>query len=200
MTTYILKNPPVKIRKGKKKTGAGDAAGGVGGGAAGDEEEGEEGAANGAESDDEMTKKIKAEAADLNTDTALAKEDWSADTSPEAVKQRIKALEGSMAAVVIANPNGDDDGSDDDANSPYAQLGRWIEENRDDAADTKAFAVAIYKKAEELGIEKKHKTVLVIVQALFTTNVVKEIPQYAPLLIKVNYYLLCFRYFTDSSS
>lgn len=200
LTTYILKNPPVKIRKGKKKTGAGDAAGGVGGGAAGDEEEGEEGAANGAESDDEMTKKIKAEAADLNTDTALAKEDWSADTSPEAVKQRIKALEGSMAAVVIANPNGDDDGSDDDANSPYAQLGRWIEENRDDAADTKAFAVAIYKKAEELGIEKKHKTVLVIVQALFTTNVVKEIPQYAPLLIKVNYYLLCFRYFTDSSS
>ncbi|GLB40242.1 putative protein with domain at the C-termini of GCD6, eIF-2B epsilon, eIF-4 gamma and eIF-5 [Lyophyllum shimeji] len=182
LTTFILKNPPVQTKKGKKKN-AGNAAAGVGGGGGG-AENGDAAAqeANGAESDDELTKKIKAEAAELNQDAALAKEDWSADTSPEAVKQRIKALEGSMAAVVIA---GDDEGSDDDANSPYAHLGKWIEDNREMQTDPKAHAVAIYKKAEELGIEKKHKTILVLVQALFTETVVAEIPKYAPLLAKM---------------
>jgi len=180
LTTFIVKNPPVKIKKGKNRN-TGDAAGGVGGGGTPDPagENGESPDA-GAESDDELTKKIKAEAAELNTDTALAKEDWSADTSPEAVKERIKALEGSMAAAVLG---GDDDGSDDDANSPYAQLGRWIEENRED--DSKAYSIAIYKKAEELGIEKKHKTVTVVVQALFTANIVSEIEKYGALLTKV---------------
>lgn len=182
LTTFILKNPPVKVKRGKNKN-TGDAAGGVGGGGEPNGEIGEGQEDHGAESDDELTKKIKAEAAELNNDAALAKEDWSADTSPEAVKQRIKALEGSMATTVIA---GDDEGSDEDANSPYAQFGRWVEENPDEGDDAKAHAVAIYKKAEELGIEKKHKTMTVLVQALFTANIVAEIPKYAPLLIKVS--------------
>ncbi|KAF9073376.1 domain found in IF2B/IF5-domain-containing protein [Rhodocollybia butyracea] len=181
LTTFILKNPPVKIKKGKKKTGTGDAAAGVGGG--GDSPDGDVSPAeNGAESDDELTRKIKAEAKDLNDETTLAKEDWSADTSPEAVKQRIKALEGGLAGVSLA---GDDEGSDDDVNSPYSQLGKWVEENRDDhEGDTKTFLVAVFKKAEQLGIEKKHKSVLVLAQALFTENVLKEIPEYAPLFVK----------------
>jgi len=182
LTTFILKNPPAKQRKGKKNSG--DAAAGVGGGgngeANGNTENGNAEEGHGAESDDELTRKIKAEAADLNRDAALAKEDWSADTSAEAVKQRMKALEGGLAAAAIA---GDDDGSDDDANSPYAQLGQWIEEHHDE--DAKAFSIAIYKKAEELGIEKKHKTILVLVQALFTTAIVTEISKYGPLLNKV---------------
>ncbi|KAG6857417.1 hypothetical protein H0H87_004779 [Tephrocybe sp. NHM501043] len=180
LTTFILKNPPVKIKKGKNKN-TGDAAGGVGGGGGGnDDEAGPE--ANGAESDDELTRKIKAEAAELNDDAALANEDWSADTSPEAVKQRVKALEGAMASV---NLGGDDEGSDEDANSPYAQLGRWVEDSRDTQEDPKAFAVAIYKKAEDFGIEKKHRTVLVLVQALFSENIVVEISTYGALLVKM---------------
>ncbi|ESK93994.1 eukaryotic translation initiation factor 5 [Moniliophthora roreri MCA 2997] len=183
LTTFILKNPPVKTKKGKKRD-AGNAASGVGGGDR-TPEEGEADAADaGGESDDELTKKIKAEAKDLNADTTLSKEDWSADTSPEAVKQRIKALEGGMAGVSITN-GGDDEGSDDDVNSPYSQLGKWVEENRDNGEETKAFLVSVYKKAEELGIEKKHKTVLVLVQALFTENVVSEIPKYVPLFAKI---------------
>lgn len=179
LTTFILKNPPIKVKKGKNKN-TGDAAGGVGGGGDNGDDAGQEDPD--AESDDELTKKIKAEAAELNNDTALSKEDWSADTSPEAVKQRIKALEGSMAAAVLA---GDDDGSDEDVNSPYGQLGRWVEDNREMEEDPKAYAVAIYKRAEELGIDKKHRTLLVLVQALFTEAVVAEIPKYGPLLIKV---------------
>ncbi|KAK7050828.1 eukaryotic translation initiation factor 5 [Paramarasmius palmivorus] len=183
LTTFILKNPPVKAKKGRKKD-AGNAASGVGGGGDRTPEEGDaDGADAGGESDDELTRKIKAEAKDLNADTALAKEDWSADTSPEAVKQRIKALEGGLAGVSITN-GGDDEGSDDDANSPYGQLGRWVEENHGEDDDTKAFLVSVYKKAEELGIDKKHKTVLVLAQALFTENVVAEIPKYAPLFAK----------------
>ncbi|KAL1739369.1 domain found in IF2B/IF5-domain-containing protein, partial [Schizophyllum fasciatum] len=151
LTTFIVKNPPVKAEDG------------------------------GAESDDELTKKIKAEAAELNKDTQIGKEDWSADTSPEAVKQRIKALEGAMGSVAL---NGDDEGSDDDANSPYGQLGHWIEENRDEE-EPKEFSVAIFKKAQDLGIDKKHKTVLVLVQALFTEDVLKEVRAYAPLLVKM---------------
>lgn len=181
LTTFIVKNPPVKIKKGKNKNTGGDAASGVGGAGNPDPTgESPEPADDGNESDDAITRKIKAEAAELNTDVAIEKEDWVADTSPEAVKQRIKALEGSMAAVAL---NGDDDGSDEDANSPYAVLGRWIED--DDEDDPKARSIAIFKKAQELGIEKKHKAVTIIVQALFTENIVAEIPQYAALFTKV---------------
>ncbi|KAG6865971.1 hypothetical protein C0991_009973 [Blastosporella zonata] len=178
LTTFILKNPPVKIKKGKNKN-TGDAAGGVGGG--GNDEEADQDA-NGAESDDELTRKIKAEAAELHDNAALANDDWSTDTSPEAVKQRVKALEGPMASVGLG---GDDEGSDDDVNSPYALLGRWIEDTRDTQEDPKAFAVGIFKKAEDFGIEKKHRTVLVLVQALFTEDIVAEITKYGPLLVKM---------------
>jgi translation initiation factor 5 len=181
LTTFIVRNPPVKIKKGKNKNTGGDAAGGVSGEGNPDHtiERDESPGKSGAESDDELTRRIKAEAKELTTETAIAKEDWSADTSPEAVKQRVKALEGSLAATVL----GDDDGSDDDANSPYGQLGRWISENKDE--DAIARSLAIYKKAEDLGIEKKHKTVTVVVQALFTENVISEIEKYAGLIAKV---------------
>jgi len=179
LTTFILKNPPVKVRKGKKKDAAGaDAA--VGGGSPLAEGEGD--ADPGNESDDFLTKKIKAEAAELTTETAIANEDWSQDTSPEAVAERAKAIEATMAAVQL----GDDDGSDDDANSPYTALGTWITAEREKGVeDPKAFCVAVYKKAAELGIEKKHKAMTIIVQALFSEAIVAEIPQYAPLFAKM---------------
>ncbi|KAF7965496.1 hypothetical protein HWV62_39956 [Athelia sp. TMB] len=174
LTTFILKNPPPKTKKGKK--GHADAGGGE---ASPLNPEGGEAGEDGGESDDELTRKIKAEAADLTQETTLAGEDWSEDTSPEAVKARIKALEGTLAGTVIG---GDDEGGsgDEDFDSPYSQLGRWVEENRADET-----SVSIYLKAQELGIEKKHKSVLVLVQALFTDDIVKEIPKFAALLAKM---------------
>ncbi|KIL57124.1 hypothetical protein M378DRAFT_88308 [Amanita muscaria Koide BX008] len=180
LTTFISKNPPAKANKGKKKN-VGDAAAGVGG-AEVNGENGHDETVNGVESDDEITKKIKAEAAVLQPEAAIANAEWSADTSPEAVKERMKVLEAGMAAAVIG---GDDEaGSDEDANSPYLQLGQWIEENRD-GSDAKTTAIAIYKKAEELGIEKKHRTLILLVQTLFTDNILAEIPQYTALLVKM---------------
>lgn len=183
LITFILKNPPVKSKKDKKHN-AGTAAANVGGGTSptesreGDVVDG----ALGADSDDELTKKIKAEAADLGPETVLTGEDWAADTSPEAVKQRMKVLEGNMTTVAIG---GDDEGSDEDANSPYSILGKWVEENRDETHDRKAFAVEVYKKVQELGIEKKHKAVLVLMQALFTSEAVVEIKDYLPIFKKM---------------
>ena len=45
--------------------------------------------------------------------------------------------------------------------------------------------VEVYKKCIELGIEKKHKTLLVLAQTLFSESIVKQIPDRAALLKKV---------------
>ncbi|KAG2157985.1 domain found in IF2B/IF5-domain-containing protein [Suillus bovinus] len=186
LVTFILKNPPKNPKKSKKGGAKGEVNGNGGGVHAtapfvpGDEH----GGGSGGDSDDELTKKIKAEAAELTTETKLAAQDWSADTSPEAVKARVKALESQVGGLSLAPAGGlgDDEGSDDDINSPYAQFGRWVEENK---GETGVGAVQIYQKAQEFGVEKKHKTVLVLVQALFTEDVVQEINVYKALLAKM---------------
>ncbi|KAG1872105.1 domain found in IF2B/IF5-domain-containing protein [Suillus tomentosus] len=184
LVTFILKNPPKNPKKSKK--GAKGETNGNGGGvhASAPSVPGDEHSGSGGDSDDELTKKIKAEAAELTTETKLAAQDWSADTSPEAVKARVKALESQVGGLSLtpAGGLGDDEGSDDDVNSPYAQFGRWVEENKGEAGVS---AVQIYQKAQEFGVEKKHKTVLVLVQALFTEDVVKEINTYKALLAKM---------------
>ncbi|KAI0693640.1 eukaryotic translation initiation factor 5 [Cytidiella melzeri] len=173
LTTFIIKNPPKNAKKSKSKKNSGSDSptnNGTHAEAAGPamDEEGD------GQSDDELMKRIKTEAADLNTESALANEDWSIDTSPEAVRARTKAAESAMANLAIA-----DDDSDDDPDSPYSQLGRWVQENRD------AGPVDIYKKADELGIAKKHKTVQVLAQNLFDEKIVSEIAANAPLFKKM---------------
>lgn len=181
LVTFILKNPPKNPRKSKKGEGNGTATGnGVHAAAPAVPGEGRDDTAPAADSDDELTKRIKAEAADLTTDTALPADDWSADTSPQAVQARVKALASHMGGMSLGG--GDDDGSEEDADSPYAQFGHWVEENRDDEG---IGSVQIYKKAEDLGVQKKHKTLLVLVQALFTKDVAQEITTYKSLLAKV---------------
>ncbi|KAH8120733.1 eukaryotic translation initiation factor 5 [Phellopilus nigrolimitatus] len=173
LTTFILKNPPKTPKKTKK---AKDGTAVDNGSVSPPDEEAEEA---GGESDDELTKRIKSEAAVLATDptlTSMKEDEWAVDTSAEAVKARVKALESSMQASLVL---GDDD-SDDDVNSPYAQIGQWAEQNR-----TTATAIDVYKQAHDLGIEKKHKTVQVLVQVLFTEEIVSEIPRFAPMFAKM---------------
>ena len=176
LTTFILKNPPKNPKKSKTRKGTNDNNSPTPNGSGAPAENGDADGDAGGDSDDELTKRIKAEAAELNDEAAIAKEDWSADTSPEAVKARLKAVEASMANVSLG---GGDDDSEEDADSPFGQLRVWIGENRD------AGAVELYKKADELGIAKKHNTMTVIGEALFTENIVAEIEKYAPLFVKV---------------
>ncbi|CAE6346539.1 unnamed protein product [Rhizoctonia solani] len=164
LTTFIIKNPPKKAKKDKKPKGeAKDKEGGSA------EDEAEDGA-----SDDEFTKKLKAEAAELPTAEQAARggadEDWSLDTSEAAVKARQKQ----MAGMAIADSDEDADGAD-----PYSELAVWLEGNRSSSATD------IYKKIEDLGIERKHKTAEILGRALFTENIEKEISTYGALLVKV---------------
>ena len=52
-----------------------------------------------ARSDDEITKRIKAEALKLNPESQLADERWSADTSADAVKARMVAGAARVAGL-----------------------------------------------------------------------------------------------------
>ncbi|KAL5534719.1 hypothetical protein ACEPAG_1183 [Sanghuangporus baumii] len=167
LTTFIIKNPP-KVSKKSKKAGLTENGGGSPSAEAAEVE--------GAESDDELTKRIKLEAAELADKTNLREDEWAVDTSPEAVKARVEALGGELRSNLTI---GDDD-SDEDANSPYKQIGQWAKENRETAS-----AVDIYKHAQDLGIEKKHKTLQVLVQNLFTENIVSEIPKFGALFAKM---------------
>lgn len=169
LTTFIVKNPPKnpKKSKGTKKAASGDSPPPE----AAENGDGDDGEGD----DDELTRRIKAEAAELNTETAITQEDWSADTSPEAVRARTKAVEAAMGGLAL----GEGDESDEDVDSPFSQLSRWVADNRD------AGPVEVYKKAEELGISKKHKTLQFISQSLFTENILAELNKYAPLFKKM---------------
>ena len=175
LTTFILKNPPPKRVKGAK--GAGAASGQTVQADAGDADEN-------AGSDDELTRRINAEAKSIPTAEQREKdvdadEDWSVDTSEAAVAARVKALEGAMNVLGV----GDDDEGEEDESSPYAQFGTWILEEREKG---KAPGAAdVYRKAQELGIEKKHKSLQVLFQALFSENAPAEVERYAPLLLKM---------------
>jgi len=168
LVTFILKNPP-KRTKGRKKGGE-TAEGNVGAAESPTAEDRalENGDGGDASDDDELTKKIKAEAAELDAGV----NDRSADASPI----RVKELESGVKNLAL---QGEDD-SDEDGDSPYTHLALWATEHSGDATP-----MEVYKKAQELGIEKKHRTVQVLVQSLFTENMVMEIAKFAPLFSKL---------------
>ena len=179
LSTYILKNPPKKKNKSSKgghaeaPSPSGETNGNTG---AGENDDADADAG----SDDEMTKRIKAEALELNPASQLAG-GWSTDTSADAVKARMGAVTAGVAGLVVG---GGEDESDEDADSPYTQLGNWVKEN------TGVNAVEVFKKVKELGIEKRHKAVQVLAQTLFTSDILTEIPGYIPIFQKVCRYLL----------
>ncbi|SAM86031.1 probable TIF5-translation initiation factor eIF5 [Ustilago bromivora] len=167
LTTFIVKHPPPKRVKGAK--GAGKSAG---------QDAGDAG------SDDELTKRIKAEAAEIPTAEQAGNldDDWSVDTSEAAVAARVKALEGGVKSSLVL---GDDD-EDEDEDSPYSQFGQWLLANRKGGEEGRECTPAeVYKKAQEFSIEKKHKTVQVLAQALFTEDAPKEIEKYGAVLAKM---------------
>ena len=72
------------------------------------------------------------------------------------------------------------------AEAERSQFGQWLIANRKGGEEGRECTPAeVYKKAQEFGIEKKHKTVQVLAQALFTEDAPKEIEKYGAVLAKM---------------
>jgi len=201
LSGYILKNPPGKEtsgsgkggKKGKSKSKKNDeraedrAENGSGGNSDEDKHAGSPDAEDGEDgSDDELTRRIQQGAKELPKEPqGGAKDDgWAIDMSQDAIDARALVLAESLSRVVVAG--GDDEEEEEGENAadnPYDKLGAWIEEEKKSKGDVDD--VEIYKKCVELGIEKKHKTLLVLAQTLFDEKVVKQIPDRAPFLKKL---------------
>lgn len=136
-------------------------------------------------SDDEFTKQIQEEAKHIEVTNGRDKEEetWAIDTSAEAIAARAKELPSEMKRSLALD---DDEDGEDKGHSAYDQLGTWIdEEAKEKGGVSKVDDVEIYKKAAELGIESKHRTLTVLAQTIFDENIVSQISKRAGLLQKM---------------
>ena len=137
-------------------------------------------------SDDELTRRINAEAKEMDNVGRDKELKWTVDTSEAAVKARAQQLPDDLKKSLAVN-GGDEDEDAEGEDNPYAQLGAWLDNEVKIKGDvTKVDDVDIYKKAQDLGIEKRHRTLTVLAQAIFDENIVKQIDGRAPLLKKAS--------------
>ncbi|KAH7037751.1 domain found in IF2B/IF5-domain-containing protein [Microdochium trichocladiopsis] len=140
-------------------------------------------------SDDEFTRKINAAAQEIDGPTEVKDDEWAVDMSEEAVKARQSQLPGEFRKKLVLGSAGAEDEDEDGeggGNTVYDTLGDWIiEEAKTKGGVDNVDDVDVYVKAKELGIEGKHRTLLVLVQTLFDQNVVAQLPKRAGLLKQV---------------
>ncbi|KAJ3532199.1 hypothetical protein NM208_g8549 [Fusarium decemcellulare] len=194
LSGFILKNQPKKGKKDKAERRAakkarqnGNAANGTNGqnGHASDEvsengsnEIGDEDVG----SDDEF-QKMQAEAAEVPQEVEVNDHEWAVDMSEEAVKARQASLPGEFKQKLNI---GDDDDEDEGGPTIYDELGDWIQSQAQEKGSIdKVESIDIYVKAKELGIEGKHRSVLVLVQTIFDKNIVAQIPKRASMLKQI---------------
>ncbi|KAI1410156.1 domain found in IF2B/IF5-domain-containing protein [Hypoxylon sp. FL1857] len=135
-------------------------------------------------SDDEFTRKINADAQVIDAPAEVKDDDWAVDMSEKAVKARQSQLPSEFRQkLVLGGADDEDEDGEGGGHTVYDTLGDWIQE---EAAKTgsinKVDDIQVYVKAKELGIETKHKTVLVLVQTLFDENIITQIPKRAAML------------------
>jgi len=184
LVTFILKNPP-NPPKGKSKKEKSDKT---------KKSKSENGpvspTTNSSEgSDDELTRRIREEAAMLPTaeETGVDEDDWAVDTSAEAVKERMRDLEANVTKALVLDDDYDDD--DDDEKESF---GEWLEENK--TLGNKE----IYSMIKQFGIAKDKEQVLQkLVLGLFDdsfkkdTSITKQIKKRAKIFLKVcNYFII----------
>ncbi|KAI0021975.1 domain found in IF2B/IF5-domain-containing protein [Xylariomycetidae sp. FL0641] len=205
LSGFILKNQPKKAgkkdkaerkaaRKAKQQAQAnGNKENGTGSGGENSENSNENGAQNSEEndagSDDEFTRRINADAQVIDAPIEVKDDEWAVDMSENAVKARQNQLPDQFRQkLVLGGGAGEEEEEDGEGGgyTDYDSLGDWIQAEATKAGSiNKVDDLQIYVKAKELGIESKHKTVLVLVQTLFDENIVSQIPKRAPMLKKM---------------
>lgn len=186
LTTFILKNPPANAKKGSTKKTKAEKAAAKNGGESPKNGGGDDGAIE-AGSDDELTRTIESGAADIkladdDDDNDDGKGGWSVDTSAEAVRERQRTLQAGVQSLLQAD---DDDENGEAEDSPYTAFEAWVAA---EARDGSASDIDIYKKAAELGIDKKYKVLQFLVQGLFTPTTIvspEEVGKHAALFKKL---------------
>lgn len=201
LSSFILKNQPKKGKKDKsnkrnRKDRDAKANGDAktnGRGSPGESNSDNGDAENGdvaleAGSDDELTRRINAEAKDIDQPKDVKDDEWAVDVSEEAVKARAKELPDDLKRSLVVGDDEDEEGEGEGGSSSYDQLGSWIlnAAKEKDGGVAEVDDVDIYLKAKELGIETKHRTLTVLAQTLFDDNILKQIPKRASMLKKVS--------------
>nr|KMM65738.1 eukaryotic translation initiation factor 5 [Coccidioides posadasii RMSCC 3488] len=201
LSSFVLKNQPKKGKKDKstKKTrrernkekaenGENGENGETNGSPGDSPSEGDENGDVAAEahSDDEFTRRINAEAKEIEQDNEIDDDEWAVDVSEEAVKARAKELPDDLKRSLVFDDEDEGEG-ENGAASAYDQLGSWIvsEAEQSEKGVSGVSDVDIYMKAKELGVESKHKTLAVLAQTVFDEKIVKQIPSRAGMLKKM---------------
>ncbi|KAG7144330.1 Eukaryotic translation initiation factor 5 like protein [Verticillium longisporum] len=197
LSGFILKNQPKKGKKDKAERKAarrakqqaqanGGKENGANGHGSGSGGEGSENGSNDnddidAGSDDEF-ERLKNEAQDAEQEVEVKDHEWAVDMSEEAVKARQAQLPGEFKQKLNIGDDEDEDG-EGGGNTVYDQLGAWIiEQTEEKGSVDKVDSIEIFVKAKELGIEGKHRAVLVLIQTIFDENVLAQITKRAPML------------------
>lgn len=197
LSGFILKNQPKKGGKKDKaerkaarraKQQQANGTGKENGSGSGAEDNSEDAsAANGekdkvAEGSDDEFEKVKADAFEAAVEAEDKEDNWAVDMSEAAVKARQAQLPGDFKQKL--NFADDDEEGEGGGSSVYDLLGTWIQDQATEKGGADAVeSIDIYKKAKELGIEGKHRTVLVLVQAMFDTDkICAQIPKRASML------------------
>jgi translation initiation factor 5 len=198
LSGFILKQEPKKGKKDKaekkaareaKKNANGNGHGGKenGHGSGGDNSDGskDDDLAIEAGSDDELTRRIKTEAQDINEPAEVKDDEWTVDMSAEAIKARQQQLPEDLKQKLVLGDDEDEDG-EGGGNSKYDQFGEWIiNDAKEKGSVSKVDNIEVYLKAKEFGIENKHRTILVLVQSIFDDDIAKQIPKRAGMLKQV---------------
>ncbi|MCJ1241537.1 hypothetical protein MMC14_009542 [Varicellaria rhodocarpa] len=199
LSSFILKNQPKKGKKDKadkkarrakaKENGDSEQNGHGGSGESNsDNAEGDDGDVGvEAGSDDELTRRINAEAKELDLPAEVKDDEWAADVSEEAVKARAKELPDDLKQKLVFEDGDDEVEGEGNGNSAYDQLGSWVISNAElkKGGVSELDDVEIYMKAKELGIEAKHKTLTVLAQTVFDDSIIAQIPKRAAMLKKM---------------
>lgn len=191
LTNFILKTQPKKGKKEKKTKAERQAARRAkqlglqnGNGSGGDDESengsngngsnenGEKEEENDEGSDDEFAK-IQAQA--IEAPKVVNEDDWAVDMSEEAVKARQNNLPSEFRQKLVLEGAEEDEDAEGGGNTAYDELGNWVLETAKAKGVDTIDDLEVYKKAKELGIEAKYKTVMVLAQTLFDERIVVQI-------------------------